>query len=261
MLFSQKQFIIIANAPEKVRETPLMKRCPQCNTVFRDELVYCPNDGTTLVKESFSLPSESDFEDETIIRREPIVVDLSNKNHAPNVNPPAQQYAPPVEDVIVRVPAKNNGGKYALFLLVGLLLGGGLVLATLLLTRNSATDNANSNLKINPTTISETPEMPKKTASPPLNANADIADSIETASDIHSGHTADADDEFNGRVISLNAYIREAPSRNSAQIDILPIDDRLTITTRENPNSPWFYVVCEHGTSGWMHGNTIEYTR
>ncbi|MDQ3321146.1 MAG: hypothetical protein M3525_01620, partial [Acidobacteriota bacterium] len=144
-----------------------MKRCPQCNTVFGDELVYCPNDGAALLKESFSLPSESDFENETIIRREPIFVDLSNENHAPNVNSPAQQYAPPVEDVIVRVsPAKNNAGKYALFLLVGLLLGGGLVLATLLLTRNSAPDDANNNLETNSAVISETP---RKTASPSSN--------------------------------------------------------------------------------------------
>lgn len=261
MLFSQKRFIIIANAQDFVRETPLMKRCPQCNTVFGDELVYCLNDGAGLIKESFVLPSESDFEDETIIRREPIFVDLSNKTSAPD-EIPYRQPAPPVEDVIVRVPAKNDAGKYALFLLVGLLLGGGLVLATLLLTRNPASDSANNNLRTVSTTTSEPTETPKKTDSPlPLNVNANIGNSIETAIDIHSGHTADADEEFNGRVISMNAYVRSSPNRNAPESDILPIDDRLTITARNDPNGLWFHVVCEHGASGWMHGNTIEYTK
>lgn len=257
MLFSRKQFIIIPNESEKVRESLFMKRCPQCNTVFGDELVYCPNDGATLLKESFSLPSQSDFEDETIIRREPIVVDLANKNAAPSQTS-YPQTAPPVEDVIVRVPAKNNSAKYALFLLVGLLLGGGLVLATLLLTRNSASGGANNNLETNSAVTSATP---KKTVAPPTNLNANIANRSETASRLHTERTDDADGEFNGRVISLNAYVRESPSRNSAESDVLPVDDRLTITARNDPNGLWFHVVCEHGMSGWMHGNTIEYTR
>jgi hypothetical protein len=44
MLFSQKQIIIIANAPENIRENPFMKRCPQCHTVFESELGFCQND-------------------------------------------------------------------------------------------------------------------------------------------------------------------------------------------------------------------------
>lgn len=261
MLFFRKQIIIITNGCEKVRENLFMKRCPQCNTVFGDEVVYCSNDGAALLKESFSLPSQSDFEDETIIRREPIYVDLSNKNTVRN-EVPNRQTAPPVEDVIVRVAPKNNSAKYALFLLVGLLLGGGLVLATLLLTRNPASNETNNNPKTNSTIISETTATPKKTESPTTtNINANIVDLSETASDIHSGHTADDDEEFNGRVISLNAYVRASPNRNAAQLDILPVDDRLTITARNDPNGLWFHVVCEHGASGWMHGNTIEYTR
>jgi len=77
----------------------------------------------------------------------------------------------------------------------------------------------------------------------------------------HAVRTDDADDEFNGRVITLNAYVRSQPSRTAREIDVLPIDDRLEIEERENENSPWFEVTCEHGTKGWMHGNTIEFTR
>ena len=82
-----------------------------------------------------------------------------------------------------------------------------------------------------------------------------------TASAKHEKRTDTDDDEFNGRVISQNAFVHAAPNRNSKQIDVLPVDDRLNIEERENESSPWFRVTCEHGTSGWMHGNTIEYTR
>ena len=259
MLFSQKQITIITNKSEKIRETTYMKRCPQCNTVFSDDTAFCGNDGTVLIAETFALPSESGFEEPTQIRREPIVVDLSNKTGAPN-DVSYRQTAPPVEDVIVQVPAKNNTAKYALFLLVGLLIGGTLVLATLLLTKKSASDNAGNNVNAVSTTVSEPTKTPKKSDSL-FSANVAPANQTETASDVHAARTGEDDAEFNGRVISLNAYVRSSPNRNAPESDILPIGDRITITARNDPNGLWFHVVCEHGASGWMHGNTIEYTR
>ena len=101
-----------------------------------------------------------------------------------------------------------------------------------------AAPNVNQTVKVSPT---ETPldinEMSKK----------------------HETRTSADDDEFNGRVIAVNAYVRTSPSRSSDEIDVLPVDDRINIEKRENENSPWYYVTCEHGTSGWMHGNTIEF--
>ena len=67
-------------------------------------------------------------------------------------------------------------------------------------------------------------------------------------------------EDFNGRVIAQNAYVRAAPRSSSNQVDILPVDDRIEIERRENADSPWYYVTCEHGIGGWMHGNTIEFT-
>ena len=69
-----------------------------------------------------------------------------------------------------------------------------------------------------------------------------------------------SDEDFNGRVIVENANVRSAPSASASQVDILPDGDRITIERRENATSPWYYVTCEHGISGWMHGNTIEFT-
>jgi hypothetical protein len=232
-----------------------MKRCPQCNNLFPDETQYCLNDGQVLISEVLPLPSELSVDDEeiTIIRHEPIVVDLSAAN-APVTEIPAYQVQPPIERVPVTV--KSNFGKYFGFLIIGLLLGGGLVLATLFITgnfyRNNDAGNAGtaSNLNSNQT----------RGNSEPKNADSPASKQV-TAKPEHLEKTGVGDDEFNGRVITLNAYVRSSPSRASPELDILPIDDRLTITSRDNPNSPWFHVVCEHGASGWMHGNTIEYTR
>ncbi|HEY0460946.1 MAG TPA: SH3 domain-containing protein [Pyrinomonadaceae bacterium] len=233
-----------------------MKRCPQCNSVFDDSLVYCTNDGTHLVEEIFVLPSEVsplDTEEETVIHHEPpITIDIPD----PNRPAPTKQFNypnPPVETVIpVVVEKRRNTGKYLLFLFLGLILGGGLVAAGVLfaiyLSQNKPTEAPNTATRNSQINSAPTPK-------PTLTPTPVIADPK------HERPTAAPDDDFNGRVISLNAYVRSSPNRNAKQIDVLPIDDRLEIEEREDENSPWFRVTCEHGTTGWMHGNTIEYTR
>ena len=261
MLFSQKRFIIIANdAQDFVREKLFMKRCPQCNTVYENAVDYCPNDGKQLIEEVFSLPS-SDFEDATIIRREPIVVDLST--------PPAAAYEPvnqPIpastpENIIVEVPAKNTSRNSAIYLALGLLLGGILVLTTLILARNFYSNGGDDNSKQIAVNVSAQNAKPKTTPLENKNAveNKNTLDLSANAK--HDERTATDDEEFNGRVIARNAYVRASPAKSAAQTDVLPLGDRINIERRENESSPWFYVSCEHGTSGWMHGDTIEYTR
>jgi len=233
-----------------------MKRCPQCNSVFADALEYCTNDGTPLVEETFILPSENspvDDEEITVVHHAPVTIDIPN-NSAPA---PTEQFnyqiPPPAETIIpVIVEKPRNTGKYLMFLVLGSILGGGLVLAAVLFAvflyqnKPPQTGNtANRNVQINSAPTSKTMLTPTPT---PVTASAK-----------HEKRTEASDDDFNGRVITLNAYVRASPSRSSKEIDVLPIDDRLTIDEREDENSPWFHVTCEHGTSGWMHGNTIEY--
>ncbi|HEX8247909.1 MAG TPA: SH3 domain-containing protein [Pyrinomonadaceae bacterium] len=234
-----------------------MKRCPQCNNLYPDETQYCLNDGQLLISERLPLPSELssvDDEEVTVVRHEPIVVDLSAAPNEPKTEPPPYRIPPPGEKIPLK--AKSNFGKYLVFLITGLLLGGGLVLATLYLSRSFYQNNEAANTRTTANVNSNQPRgnsEPKATESP--------VNKTVTANSEHQERTDVGDEEFNGRVITLNAYVRSSPSRSSPEIGILPIDDRLTITARDNPNSPWFHVVCEHGTSGWMHGNTIEYTR
>ncbi|MBS1793153.1 MAG: SH3 domain-containing protein [Acidobacteria bacterium] len=230
-----------------------MKRCPRCNSVFDDGLVYCTTDGTPLVAESFVLPSEAappdDREEATVIRSTPVRIEI------PPENPPAPTEAfnfqvPPAVNVVppVVVEEPSRTGRGCLLLGLGIVLGGLLVLGAVLLgvfwyQKTQTNTNAARNAPAN--------NSPTPKATPT---------SVE-ASAVHSKRTDAPDDKFNGRVITINAFVRTSPNRNAKEIDILPVDDRLDIKERENDNSPWYRVTCEHGTSGWMHGNTIEFTR
>jgi hypothetical protein len=227
-----------------------MKKCPQCSSVYEDETAYCLNDGTALVEEHFSLPSDS-IEEETLVRSEPIVIDFANINEPPTKSP-----IPPAEQVVVIPASPAPTGKYALFLILGLLIGGGLVLATLLVSRDlNQPENANTvktNVNVSsPVKSKPTPEVQNK--------NENVL--VETVPNKHAEPNENADGNTNGRVIVLNARVRSAPSKDSPIVDTLPLNDRLDIIRREDANSPWYQIECEHGTSGWMHGDTIEFTR
>lgn len=235
-----------------------MKVCPQCNSVFGNDFVYCSNDGSVLTQENLSLPTDEDIEAETVIRRkgEPIVVDFNepSRTQAETVE---MNYGnlPPTQNAIV-VERKSNSKFYALFLIVGLLLGGGLVLATLLASKiiNRPAENTNVTVQTKPNENKASP-TPENTNTERDNEVDKVANEIHTLKD-----PSKTDEDFNGRVIVENANVRSAPGNNATQVDILPNGDRLTIERRAGAGSPWYYVVCEHGVSGWMHGNTIEFT-
>lgn len=239
-----------------------MKKCPQCSTVYDDSVAFCLNDGTALVEEPASvLIADDDDEPETIIRHDPIVIDFTeNAEPPPVVNHPVI----PAENIVV-IPATDTTAinrNYAIFLIFGLLIGGGLVLATLWFSRNLyQAENANVskiNVNYNQATKNEAVkiEAPKPTPEIPNNNAA-----IETVSNKHSEPNEDAEENTNGRVIVLNARVRLAPDKDAPVVDTLPMNDRIEIIRRQNPNSPWYQIECEHGTTGWMHGDTIEFTR
>ncbi|HEY8562240.1 MAG TPA: SH3 domain-containing protein [Pyrinomonadaceae bacterium] len=231
-----------------------MKRCPQCNSVFDDSLVYCTNDGTPLLEESFVLPSEAspiDAEEETVVRQEPITIDIHH--HRNPTAAPTEQFnynAPPAETIIpVVVEKPRNTGKYLLFLVLGSVLGGALVLAVVLFSMRLSQQNNQPTTTRNSANAEPAATPVRTPTATPLVASAK-----------HEKRTDAPDDDFNGRVISQNAFVRSSPSRSANETDILPVGDRLEIEERAGDNSPWFRVTCEHGTTGWMHGNTIEYT-
>ncbi len=249
-----------------------MKRCPQCGTIYTDETQFCLNDGAVLIEDHAAFQTENALDEEdTIIRHYPITVDISD------AAAPSEQISYPISlapnQPTIIIEKQRNAGKYLLFLIAGLLLGGGLVLATLLVARSlnqndGATGNQTNNKnKAEKTVVSSQNLNSQTNALENINAPANVnvtqnnnANALE-ANKSHEEKTAAADDEFNGRVITLNAYLRTAPTKQSSEISILPKGDRLKIGTRENPGSPWYRVTCEHGASGWMHGDTIEFTK
>jgi Bacterial SH3 domain len=210
-----------------VRETIDMKRCPQCNRVFEDSLDYCTDDGIALVDENFVLPSEAspiEAEAETVIHHEPITINIPNSRETSSEQ--SNQQITPSEQVIpIIIEKPGNTGKYFLFLVIGLILGGVLVLGAVFLIYTQLSRSNTGN------------------------------DAVQTSSGKHNERNKTRKDaEFNGLVLSENANIRSAPTE--AVLDVLPQNDRLNILERDGA---WYRVVCEHGVGGWMHGNTIRF--
>jgi hypothetical protein len=234
-----------------------MKKCPQCGNVYENNVLYCLSDGTALVEDSLNQNSNDSVEAETVIRHEPIVVDFSSRDESLSAYQPT-----PAENVVV-VPAVSEAmanRNYALFLVIGLLLGGGLVLATLWVSKNfyQTNDSVTVKANVNPIPSATTAIVEKPKASTETqNENA----TVEPVFNKHSEPNDSADGNTNGRVIALNARIRLAPDKDAPIVDTLPMKDRIEIIRRQSSSSPWYQVECEHGTSGWMHGDTIEFTQ
>lgn len=205
-----------------------MKKCPQCNKVFEDSLVYCTDDGTALIDDNFVLPSENseEMEEETLIHHEPIKFDIPNLNPS---TPQANFHIPASGNVMpIVVEKQRNTGKYLLTLIVGLVLGSILVAGIFVLILSQIRSSGNQN-----TTVEK----------------------VQTSSSKHTERNKTRkDSEFNGFVLNEIVNLRNAP--NSSVLDTLPKNDRLEIVERDNL---WYRVICEHGTGGWMHGNTIRF--
>lgn len=234
-----------------------MKRCPKCNSVFEDGKSFCIEDGSHLVGETLPLPSDfaaetpfADDEEITVVNSQPFVVDLTDDtsaNEQSRIPHSVEEIIPPpvVQEKNSRNPLKN-----VLFLLTGLIIGSVIVLGVLGFGYFYFSAKTNSAVDIYAKNTFDSNTFPND-----LNENTET-----TADDKHLQPNTEADpSNLNGRVISLNAYVRSSPSFSGVQIDILPENDRIEIIRRESPNSPWYEIVCEHGTQGWMHGNTIEF--
>lgn len=241
-----------------------MKKCPQCSTVYEEEIRYCLKDGNPLDDWSEPVSETVEIEDdesETIIRNHPPAIDFSNaeRERGPIVidfsKPETSQEEPETPPVVTIVKEKKEKSGYGFMLFIGLLLGGAMVVAGMFLARNFFGGNNAAN-----SATEERININVQSGKKPTTKNPTPAETVQTASAKHESRTAAPDSEFNGRVITLNAYVRSAANRNASEVDILPMNDRINIGERENPNSPWYKVICEHGVTGWMHGDTIEFT-
>lgn len=185
-----------------------MKKCPRCNSVYTFETTYCLNDGATLIEENFPPPTQASLgEEETVIRSRPATFDSLPRTNSEN---------------------RSNFKKYAVTLILGLIIGGILVFGAIffLVSRTKNPDAGKAN------------------------------ESVQASNDKHKEkNKTRKDSEFNGFVLSENANLRSAP--NSTVFEALPKNDRLNIIERDGV---WYRVMCEHGSAGWMHGNTIDWS-
>lgn len=243
-----------------------MKKCPQCNSVFEDEKTFCTNDGSKLVLEELSLPSDfmpedhDDGEQETVMRYKPINVDISDpkipqqKPQAePTPQPQVNQYAPNHSNLPPQTPAKPKGGciKYSIILLIGLLIGGGIALGVVgvgyIYLNNLPNENQNTNKNQNVNNNSS------------KNKNSNSNKKLKNK---HSERNAKIEEsKLNGRVIKRLGVLRSSPNNKARRIDRLPKNDRLEIIKRKSATSRWYQVECEHGSRGWIDGYSIEFTQ
>lgn len=240
-----------------------MKRCPKCNVVFEDEKRFCGTDGTTLVGEPFSLPSDYtsqnfDDEQETLIRVRPSDLGFDEDFSAP---PPIEEDSIPLikveEEVepppVVSEKPKGKFLKYFAILLIGLVFGGGLVLGVLGLGYFYLNNQAQTETTETGESTTNN-EEPTKTTTPEIEIDINAIDHSKRNPNAHV-------EKLNGSVIKKKVFVRSKPDRNSAKAGIVPKNDRLLIIKRENDSSPWYQIECEHGVRGWMHGNTIRFTK
>ena len=230
-----------------------MRRCPKCNDVFEDDRAFCTNDGTGLIEEHFELPSESmddDGEEQTVIRAQPI--DIRIGQPAPTPTPQQQAQIPlntapqNVETHVSPAPTAKKGGcaKYVIVLLIGLIFGGILVGAAGIGVYLYLESEKQKRQEI----VQREKELQKKEER--LNRGP------------HEGRgTEVAESSLNGRVIKRSAVLRKSPRNSGERVAELPRNDRLHIIRRRASTSAWYRVKCEHGSTGWMHGNSIAYTK
>ncbi len=241
-----------------------MKRCPQCNTVFEDELQFCKEDGSPLIEEKLPLPSDfspvnrDEGEQETVIRHQPISFDISSSDNVPQRTQPTEEppqvnpYVPDHGNFPPPHPPKQSRSclKYAIFLVIGLIIGGGVVLAIMgvgFFYMNNVSD-ANQN-----------PEIAAHTEN--ANQNTEKTRAKKSSNDRHSEPNLEADTaKLNGRIIKNRAVLRSSPSGRARRVDVLPNNDRIAIINRKSSSSKWYQIECEHGSRGWIDGYSIEFT-
>lgn len=230
-----------------------MKRCPKCSNTFNNETRFCTYDGTPLVSEMSEIPSEysaeldDEGEFETVIRTSPV------KTRIP-VFPPDQ-----AEEEFQQPSGKSRSGlkadekpkrsilKYLVIIAAGFLLVGVFALALLgggYLYYLRQVEIANAEKK-----RAESESIKRPDDKP-----------AESAVDHSTENTEIDESTLNGKVIKAMVNVRSKPNRTSAKVGTIPKNDRLNIIKRESNKSPWYQIECEHGTRGWMHGNTIAFT-
>jgi len=238
--------------------------------LFSDELLYCTDDGSGLV---LAVPRNDGEDYDTVIRPTNFVVDVghseSDVSEGSGLTGTSEQIT----------SSNNEGTKTTLLTLIaGIGFGGMLVLAIILLILwNSdkpvavqpSNANSNSNGNVNSNFLSPSPSLAKidsnKSSSDegePLTTQpvAPVDDSISDSSKSLEKQKSKRN-QFNGRVIALNAIVRIAPTMEAPELGIISYNTPIKIGKSAGGNNPWFRITTRGGESGWIHGNMIEFVK
>ena len=250
-----------------------MKKCPQCNNSYGDENLFCLDDGTPLTAELQPTVAFNHHLQNT--KGQSFVVNIGQNEETPTQVVPL----PPINNP--SQPTQNTSGakNYLIVLLLGLLIGGGLVLATIFLmkgfgeTKNDVAviPNANRNQNKNSSENKKSEDL-NKVSTAFSNANETNSAKPAANDDITNKTNDDTEDKikreeaekkkrlrnFNGRTIALNVNLRFAPTDLSESIDVLPNDEPIKVGKPATIKSPWYRVVTISGKKGWIHGDWIK---
>ncbi|NNE67784.1 MAG: SH3 domain-containing protein [Pyrinomonadaceae bacterium] len=212
--------------------------------MFEEERKFCTNDGALLVVDRFALPSDfepEDSEEQTVIRMPSPAPQSSGTPAQPPVNPHSRS-DPALPDPTKEKP-KRGCLKNLFVLTIGLVLGAGIVLVAL----GIGFFYVNSRVNQEP--------RPKPTRTKP-----EITKTPRASDPGHKGKGRRVGEaSLNGEVIARRAVVRVLPRKSSNRVDVIPKGDRIHIIRRRASNSPWYEIECEHGTKGWIHGNSIRF--
>ncbi|MFN0277396.1 MAG: SH3 domain-containing protein [Pyrinomonadaceae bacterium] len=243
-----------------------MKQCPRCNEVYSEQLQFCLNDGSSLIEFR-----NSDDGPETVARNTPIVINLDDAQTGQSSNQSQRSQTD-------QASSKKGFG----LLLAGVAIGGVLVLVTIFamsfmqksdaVTRQGNISSGDPTIKNTNIAVSKTENTDvTKTDNEDTSTNAkksgkskptekEVSESDKENSSVES-KTKLKRKGFNGRVIMMNAIIRSSPSMYAPEIYVVGYDESIKIGKSAGGNNPWFRVTTSNGSTGWMHGNTIEFVR
>lgn len=226
-----------------------MKRCSQCGAIYDDNNDFCVVDGLSL----------NDGHQIVVSLEDEIATRVVQKVEAPLTATAATV----VQPVFVYVLLGALGAS-VIFIAYTMFKAGNGTNSNVVVTATPSPTALSNNSTGGPTLANLSNNLPPpiipSSSNKTVKTDEPIARKEQSNIDTRSPEVA-VTKGYNGRVIMLNALVRIGPSDDTPAISVISYNQPVRIGKTAGPNSPWFRVTTANGTTGWMHGNTIEFVR